>query len=172
MDKAALRRLMAQVLADVDDRLMRSVGLWSEFAALSEYARAGTVMAFASLTSEPDTDGLLARLQRDGKMIVLPRVEPNGLVAVIDGGSSRRGQFGIREPLGEPIDPATIDLIVVPGVAFTADGWRLGHGKGYYDRFLPSASKATTVGVCFMEQVVDSLPTTSADVRLDRVLSC
>ena len=71
----------------------------------------------------------------------------------------------------DPVLPAGIDLVIVPGVAFTADGRRLGHGKGYYDRFLVGTT-AHTVGACFAEQLVDELPVEPHDVRLDRVLSC
>ena len=172
IDKVALRRLMGESLADVPDRMLRSVGLWAAVAALEQYAAATVVMAFSAMANEPDTDGLHARVAHDGKALVLPRIEPGGLVAVSAGGGTRRGQFGIIEPLGEPIDPATIDLIVVPGVAFTAAGWRLGHGRAYYDRFLPTATRAFTVGACFTEQLVDELPVDSHDVRLDLVLSC
>lgn len=172
LTKASIRRLIGEALADVPDRMLRSVDLWAALAALPEYAGARVVMAFNSTHTEPDTDGLHARLARDGKTLILPRIEPAGIVAVAAGGGTRRGQFGIVEPLGEPIDPATIDLVVVPGVAFTADGWRLGHGRAYYDRFLPGATRAFTVGACFTEQVVDRLPVDGHDVRLDLVLSC
>lgn len=172
MDKVGLRRLMGDTLAAVHDRTLRSVQLWAELAELPQYTDATVVMAFAALATEPDTDGLHARLARDGKRLLLPRVEPAGLVAVPAAATTRRGAFGIVEPLGDPVDPSTIDLVVVPGVAFTTDGWRLGHGKAYYDRFLPTAPQAFTVGACFAEQLVDELPVQAHDVRLHRVLSC
>ncbi len=65
---------------------------------------------------------------------------------------------------------ASIDLVIVPGVAFTLAGGRLGHGKAYYDRFLPR-TRAFTVGACFDEQVVDELPLEPHDVLLDLVIS-
>ena len=77
--------------------------------------------------------------------------------------------WGIREPQGPAVDPSIIDLVIVPGVAFTLDGGRLGHGKAYYDRFLPLA-RAVTIGACFDEQLVDELPMEPHDVRLDRVV--
>jgi 5-formyltetrahydrofolate cyclo-ligase len=79
------------------------------------------------------------------------------------------GQWGIREPDGDRVDPATVDLVVVPGVAFTLAGDRLGHGKGYYDRVL-AGSNAPTVGACFTEQIVDELPVEPHDVRLQHVI--
>ncbi|TPW15326.1 MAG: 5,10-methenyltetrahydrofolate synthetase [Acidimicrobiaceae bacterium] len=169
IDKVALRGRMRQVCETVDDRLIRSVQLWVLLADLPEYAAARTVMAFASMPAEPDTDGLFARLHHDGKKLVLPRLEGGEIVPapVINGFTI--GQWGIREPDGDRVDPATVDLVVVPGVAFTLAGDRLGHGKGYYDRFL-AGSNAPTVGACFTEQIVDELPVEPHDVRLQHVI--
>ncbi|MFZ4718651.1 MAG: 5-formyltetrahydrofolate cyclo-ligase, partial [Ilumatobacteraceae bacterium] len=95
LDKVALRRRMKQVLDLVDDRELRSVALWSELADLPQYRDAATVMVFASMPSEPDTDGLVARLERDGKVVVLPRLEDGHIVPVRMTGEVTRGQFGI-----------------------------------------------------------------------------
>lgn len=66
-----------------------------------------------------------------------------------------------------------LDLVLLPGVAFTARGDRLGHGMGYYDKFLASLPepKPSTVALAFREQVVDELPTTELDYSLDAVLT-
>jgi 5-formyltetrahydrofolate cyclo-ligase len=174
LDKAALRKRMRMVCDLVDDRTMRSVDLWSRLALLPEYAEARTVMAFAGTDREVDTDPLLARLAHDGKGIVLPRVVGDDIEPALPGDSWSTGAFGIREPTGAAVDPLTIDLVVVPGVAFTLDGARLGHGKGFYDRFLTalaaSGHRPPAIGVCFAEQVVDALPVEPHDVRLQRVL--
>jgi 5-formyltetrahydrofolate cyclo-ligase len=169
IDKATLRMRMRQVLELVDDRELRSVELWSRLAELPAYAAARTVMAFASMANEPDTDGLFARLALDSKVLVLPRMEGDVIVPVVMTGAVTVGRWDIREPVGPAIDPTTIDLVVVPGVAFTLDGRRLGHGKAFYDRFLPG-TPATTVGVCFSEQLVDDLPTEAHDIRLHHVV--
>jgi len=79
-------------------------------------------------------------------------------------------KFGVLEPTGPAVDVAEIDLVIVPGLAFTAAGDRLGYGQGYYDRFLPTVS-AATVGVCFADQLVDEMPVTATDVRVDTVIS-
>ena len=106
--------------------------------------------------------------------VVLPRVEgdamrfyacrPDALVF---------GAFGILEPQGErPCPAGEIDLVVCPGVAFTADGRRLGRGRGYYDRYLGDpAFRGFRVGVCYAHQLVDDLPVEPHDVRMDRVIT-
>lgn len=170
IDKPTLRRRMRQTCELIDDRTLRSVQLWARVAELPEYERARTVMAFASMPSEPDTDGLFARLARDGKVLVLPRIVGDRLEPALVGEGTTVATWGIHEPTGPAVDPASIDLVIVPGVAFTERGGRLGHGKAYYDRFLPG-TRAFTVGACFHEQLVDDLPLEPHDVVLDRVIA-
>jgi 5-formyltetrahydrofolate cyclo-ligase len=169
-DKAALRQRMRMVRDMVDDHLMRSVQLWAKVAELAEYHRASTVMAFVAFGGEPDTDPLFARLSVEGKRLLLPRVEPSGIVPADGDWPLVASKFGVQEPTGPAVDVGEIDLVVVPGLAFTVAGDRLGYGLGYYDRFLPSLS-APSVGVCFADQLVDEMPLAAHDVRVDSVVS-
>ena len=155
----------------IDDQLLRSVQLWAQLADTAEYHAALVVMAFVSTTGEPDTEPLLVRLARDGKEVVLPRVDGDGLVAARLGGGPVPGPHGVPEPSGEVVVLAAGDLVVVPGLAFTAAGGRLGHGGGHYDRFLASCP-AVTIGVCFAELLVDDLPLVPHDITVDRILTC
>jgi 5-formyltetrahydrofolate cyclo-ligase len=171
LDKAALRQRMRQVRDGVGDHLVRSVELWRQVAELDAYGAASAVMAFKGFGGEPDTDPLFARLEADGKRLLLPRVEASGIV-VADGGSPLlASRFGVQEPTGPALDPDVVELVIVPGLAFTPQGDRLGYGKGYYDMFLPKVA-ATSVGVCFLEQLVDEMPLAAHDVRVDRVITC
>lgn len=160
---------MGLVCGLIDDRLLRSIDIWAEIAEMPQYESAKVVMAFAAMDTEPDTDGLFARLARDGKTLVLPRLRDGAIEPALVGPAFTSGQFGIREPSGDAVDPSTIDLVIVPGVAFTLNGARLGHGRAYYDRFL-AGLHTTTVGACFDEQIVDALPMESHDVWLDAVV--
>jgi 5-formyltetrahydrofolate cyclo-ligase len=70
------------------------------------------------------------------------------------------------------VDPVHLDVVVVPGLAFTADGRRLGQGGGHYDRFLTRVRPdCVTVGAAFAEQLVADLPTDPHDIRLDFVVT-
>lgn len=154
----------------VDDHLMRSVQLWSAVAATPQYAAAASVMAFVGSKGEPDTDPLFARLRADGKRLLLPRVE-DGRIVVCDGdGEMAVSRFGIPEPTGQALPVAEIGFVLVPGLAFTATGHRLGYGAGFYDRFLPTLS-CPFAGVCFAEQLVDELPVEPHDVAVQQVIS-
>ena len=175
IDKAELRRRMRQVRDMVGDHLMRSVQLWAAVAELPEYRAAGTVMAFVGAKGEPDTDPLCARLARDGKRLLLPRVE-DGRLVVGDGAAPRTvSRFGISEPTGPALPLSVVEFVIVPGLAFTPAGDRLGYGAGFYDVFLSALATAApgvpNVGVCFTEQLVDVMPVEPHDVRVQQVVS-
>ena len=158
---------------DSQQRLRAPAAMFSAVERLPEFRAARTVAVFAALPDEPATDEVLARWAST-RRVVLPRVEgdamrfyacrPDALVF---------GAFGILEPQGErPCPAGEIDLVVCPGVAFTADGRRLGRGRGYYDRYLGDpAFRGFRVGVCYAHQLVDDLPVEPHDVRMDRVIT-
>ena len=169
--KQEIRKRMRAVRAAVADVSARSARLWSDVSATEVYTSAKTVMVFISMPGEPDTGPFLAQLRRDGKTVVLPRIVGDRLEPALTDGALVPGPLNIPSPTGAGVDPLSIDLIIVPGVAFTAGGERLGHGKAYYDRFL-ATTPAATIGVCFHEQMLDELPTEPHDRRLLTVLAC
>ena len=168
-DKSAIRRRMRLVRDLVSDRLVRSVELWTKVAELVDYRDAKGVMAFVGIKGEPDTDALFGLIAADGKRLLLPRIEGGELAVCAGEGPMIASSFGVPEPTGPTLPFDVVDFVVVPGLAFTAGGDRLGYGSGYYDRFL-SRVTAPTVGVCFREQLLDELPITEQDVRVQRVV--
>jgi 5-formyltetrahydrofolate cyclo-ligase len=169
-DKATIRKRMRLVRDLVDDRLVRSVELWAKVAQLPGYRQADAVMAFNGFKGEPDTDPLFARLAADGKRLLLPRVN-DGVIEVCDAdGPMVASRIGVHEPQGPALPYSLVQFVIVPGLAFTADGRRLGYGGGFYDRFLPQVT-VPNVGVCFLEQLVDDLPCEPHDVRVQQVVS-
>lgn len=135
---------------------------------------AHTLMMYASLPDEVYTLNCIETLYREGKQILLPEVvsDTEMRLRVYQGPDSiREGHFHIMEPTGEicPED-VEIDVAIVPGMAFDHAGHRLGHGKGYYDRFL--SQKATyKIGLCFDFQLMDSIPSDPHDVVMDEVIN-
>ncbi len=125
-----------------------------------------TVMSYLAFGTELDLDGFHDRAIRAGAALVVPRVNGPVIEAVaylpgtgLPGTELPVSRFGIREPVGEPIDPVEIDIVLVPALCFDRRGHRLGYGAGYYDRFLPSTSPdALIIGVVFALQVVDRVP--------------
>jgi 5-formyltetrahydrofolate cyclo-ligase len=130
------------------------------------------LLLYAPDPDEVDLTGLIVRPPA-GWGVLLPRVVDGRIVAV----PYRAGEelvvsrLGIREPTGEAIDPAHIDAVVVPGVAFTADGARLGRGAGMYDRLLPGLARAIRIGVCMEGFVLDALPVEAHDASVAVVVT-
>ena len=99
-------------------------------------------------------------------------LRPGQLAQMLPPGQLAPGRWGIWEPTDEaPLlsDYSRLDLVVVPGVAFSSDGKRLGRGKSFYDRFLPLVPRAAFVGVCYPCQVVEQIPADPWDIGMDIV---
>jgi len=160
---------MRMVRDAVVDRVVRSVELWTKVSELSDYQDANTVMAFVGMRSEPDTDTLFALIAADGKRLLLPRVDGRDLVVCDGDAPMATSAFGVQEPTGPALRLDVVDFVIVPGLAFTTAGDRLGYGGGFYDGFLPRLN-APNAGVCFREQIVDELPMHDGDVRVQRVV--
>ena len=118
------------------------------------WAQAQTIATTVSGFGEVPTERLINLARTSGKTVVIPRTMPQRqMVFLPDPGPEHRiiSEFGIPEPALDTaavVDKANIDLIIVPGIAFSQDhGWRLGFGGGYYDRWLSQFS-GFTVGLC------------------------
>lgn len=135
------------------------------------FERARTILLYASLPDELPTDGPLSRWGTS-KRLALPLVRGEELVLkAYDPARLRPGYRGIAEPEESCPDVSAeeIDLVIVPGRAFTRDGRRLGRGKGFYDRLLPRLKNAVRFGVAFPFQIVEELPADPWDADLDAV---
>ncbi len=132
-------------------------------------------MLFAPQDCEPDVDLLWP--YAGSRRMVYPRVEEGilGIYSVESVRDLQPGRWGLREPAGLPenlVLPEEVDLILVPGVAFTAAGARCGRGGGFYDRLLEILpAEVLKVGVCFAEQMMEDVPTEPHDMRVDAVVS-
>ena len=134
---------------------------------------ARVVMVYYSLPDEVCTHQLIDDLVAEGKMVLLPKVlddETMELCRYTGIHDLREGSFHIMEPVGEPFaNFLQIDVALIPGMAFDAQGHRLGRGKGYYDRLLTRIS-CKTIGVCFDFQKVEEVPVGEHDISVDEVI--
>lgn len=173
MEKKCLRKQVRQLKsAYTPEQLVEmSVAVVQKLKLKPLFQSAQTVCLYSSLADEVDTHALIEELKSQ-KRIVLPSVQGDDIVLHEYSSSDdlANGEYGILESQGRVFtDIESIDLVVVPGMAFDAEGNRLGRGKGYYDRFL-SKVKAPKIGVCFPFQHFDSIPHDSHDIRMDDVM--
>ena len=149
----------------------RAAQVWRAVEQDPHFASARCVLLFWSLPDEVDTHAFVERWHTK-KRILLPVVVGDSLeIRPYEGmAKMRKGAFDILEPTGERFtDYPLIDLAIVPGVGFDAAGYRMGRGKGYYDRLLPYI-KAYKIGVCFPEQYVPAVPIDPWDSKMDKVI--
>jgi 5-formyltetrahydrofolate cyclo-ligase len=152
------------------------------FLTLPEYERARTVMFYVDVRTEVRTRDDLANALTHGKTIVVPWCNAEGELELFRLESMEDlalGMYRILEPRSElralperQVDVAAIDLVMVPGVAFTREGARMGHGKGYYDKLLEHARPdAPLVALAFECQLFPEIPTQPHDVFMDKIIT-
>ncbi|MBI2104364.1 MAG: 5-formyltetrahydrofolate cyclo-ligase [Candidatus Omnitrophica bacterium] len=172
-----LRRLRQQ---KEDARRRRSEAIRRKVFRLAAFRRARTVCCYVALPYEVQTWRLIEEMLAKGKRVVVPVMRPRtkrlGLSEVRDPGAELvRGSFGVWEPAPSarrPVPLGALDLVLVPGIAFDRRGRRLGHGHGYFDRFLARVPKTIpTVGLAFRFQVLDRLPLAAHDRAVRTILT-
>ena len=148
--------------------------LFERFLALPEVEAADTVMVFYGTGREPDTLPLIRALLERGKRVALPVVLPHrGMEArqVLDVDQLVPNRFGIPEPDGSCplVDKGEIAAALIPHLMVDREGYRLGWGGGYYDRWLPDFT-GLTVSVCRLNRLIDHMPREEFDVPVKLVL--
>ncbi|MBU5313916.1 5-formyltetrahydrofolate cyclo-ligase [Tissierella carlieri] len=181
MDKKILREKVLQKRADLSPK---SIIEYSDIIAeklykMDSYKEAKTIMSFISFDSEVNTHEIIKRSISHNKSIVVPITIPKTkelkVSEVLDFSELELGYYNILTPKKEYIrfiDPSTIDLILVPGVVFARNGYRVGYGGGYYDRFLSKfEKKVDKIGLAFDLQVTNEVPTDSFDIPVDLIIT-
>jgi 5-formyltetrahydrofolate cyclo-ligase len=173
MHKQALRQQIRQIKRQFSPQQLEGLSLPVLDRLRPLLRNAAVVMAYYSLPDEVCTRQLLDELVDDGKMVLLPKVlddETMELHRYQSSADLREGAFHIMEPVGAPFTEfLQIDVALIPGMAFDAQGHRLGRGKGYYDRLLTSVD-CKTLGVCFDFQKVREVPVGEHDMPVDEVI--
>lgn len=119
---------------------------------LDVYLKYDSFFIYNSFGTEADTKNIISALISSGKKVFLPRVEGEDIVAV-PFGQTQKGAFGIEEPQGQAYN-GDIDIAVIPFLAVNERGYRIGYGKGFYDRFLKK-TKVLRVGLGYSFQTED-----------------
>lgn len=168
-----IRRRKAACSAEERASLSREV--IGKLIATPQWQQAHTVLLYHSLPDEVATHDLITEALSAGKRVLLPVVVGDDLELrfLPTPDSLREGAFHILEPTGDPFtDYAAIDLAVIPGVAFTPDGRRLGRGRGYYDRLLAHFPQSPyLIGLCWPFQLLADLPTEPHDLTMHAVIA-
>lgn len=173
MEKSEIRRKMRNLRAMLSDadKMSASERVFAMLEKTAQFMMADRILMYHSLPDEVSTHAFLEKWG-DRKSFFLPRVNGVNLdILPYDKSRLELGAFHIEEPSGDDLcDPDSIELIIVPAVAYDHSGNRLGRGKGFYDRLLQT-SKATKIGVAYDFQLVEEIPVEEHDVPVDIVIT-
>ena len=136
------------------------------------YRKCNRIFLYASVGTEVHTRDLIYSAYAQGKIVALPKCEPKGIMHFfLYDGELTVGRFGIPEPKSDLcLCPEENDLMIVPGLAFTRDGIRMGQGGGYYDRYLEKYP-CVTIGLCRECFIQKEIPTEWNDLPVDYVIT-
>lgn len=175
MDKKALRReIREKKRAMTEEEIVdRSEKLGQLFVQSEAYRKAKTVYGYLPYNQEVRTVPMLEQALRDGKRVAVPKIYGDTMkfLYLDDLSKVEKNDMGIPEPIADtPVAEDKTALVLMPGLAFTEQGDRMGYGGGFYDRFLAEEPDHPTLALCYAFQIVDSLPTEEFDIPVDTVL--
>lgn len=180
MDKESLRKRMMQMRSAMSaDEKKRKEEILSKILFASQvWHDAPGIAIFASYKDELNTGGIIEHAWKEGKEVFTPKVidrknRKMNFIKINTRKDLQTGYMGIPEPVSDLATKVTPEILVLlPGLAFDRQGWRLGYGGGFYDAFLGSLIKRpVTVGLCFSDQIVAAVPHDHYDVAIDGICS-
>ena len=181
--RAEVRRRRLQLddefLAQVDNELPEAVFSLDDDDFKARLKSSKRIALYRATGGELPCDRLAKELMKKGKICCFPRIEGDCMTFcdcdTLDEKCFKTGAFGIKEPVDSlaPVDPETIDIVVLPAVAYNEEGTRLGQGKGYYDRFYAGikGTKPFLLGVCYDFQISSEIPVEEHDITADVILA-
>ena len=177
MTKHELRQKIKNLTENLSREYIKysSEKIYSEFINSDDYKKSHTINIYISTDREVDTHLIIKKALSDGKTVLVPRCENKTEMNAVEIKSLDNlvlSKFGIYEPKKDipAYDKSEIDLCVIPCVSASKDGKRLGHGAGYYDRFLAGLD-TKLICLCFKKLMSDDIQMNDYDICMDKVIS-
>ena len=177
MNKAELRKMIRKSLGDLTPEYKEEADkkIFENIKTLPEYDSAQTVFCFVGTKDEINTSLLIEDILNEGKKVCVPLCTEKGIMTakkITDLDALTEGTYGIMEPCddAETVLPEDIDFAVIPCVTCNKRGQRLGHGGGYYDRYLEDKEIPSAL-ICREETMTQAIPTEGNDLVFDIVVS-
>lgn len=178
-EKATLRKEMLAKLAEVNPEKRKEIEqkLLDNLLTTELWKNAQTIGIYLSFGNEWETRGIIEEAWKQGKQVTIPKTIPETkemkFYQIDNYSQVQKGHFDIEEPIIDRttfIEKHKIDLLIVPGVVFSADGYRVGFGGGYYDRFLTDFIHPT-ISLVWSEQLIQTVPTNKYDLPVQYILT-
>lgn len=174
--KKELRTEFKKRRCDILHKKDKSLKICNNFLNSDTYKNAKIILCYASLNDEVDTEPIVVKALSDGKMVALPKcMNKDGFMKyyiIHSLNDAEKGAFGIYEPVEqcEELTDFIASVCIVPALSFDKDGYRLGYGKGFYDRFLEDYC-FPSVGLCFADLIAEALPRNQFDRKVSTVIT-
>jgi len=174
VEKARLRKqlLDARDAMSLDFIKITSKEIQENLRKIDFFRNAKTIGAYYSIGSEVRTQDILQEILNAGKELSLPKVVKNDLIfkKISNFAELEPGNFSVMEPKDKCEIVKNLDVMIVPAIALTKEGFRLGYGFGYYDRYL-HGKKSTTIALSYAKQVIKSFPRDDHDIRMNFIVT-
>ncbi len=175
--KQLFRKMLAERRRSIppQEKLRKANVMTETVLTLSEVQAAEEIMVYASFGHEASTEALIAALLRSHGSVLLPYIQDGKMeiTRVLRDDPMVESNYGPQEPLNkEALDPAVVEVVIVPGLGFDPQGRRIGYGRGFYDRFLARVPPhAVAIGFGFAEQLAERIPTEDHDITLHALVT-
>lgn len=173
MDKKQFRAYAKNIRQNVINTDNKTKCILKNLTLLAEFSDAKTVFSYMNIQSEVPTFAINEYILQQKKTLALPKVYEKSmkfhLVKNLKN-DTQKGAFNVLEPSSNLPILEKFDVILVPAVAYSQDGFRLGYGAGFYDKYL-SNKKGVFVGVCFDEQIFPQIPKETFDIKMDFIVT-
>ena len=175
--KKELRKVFRSKRRAISDKKQKDFEISKRLICSDIYLNASTILFYAALEDEINIDDCISKALACGKRVALPRcINDSGdmefyFINSLDDLES--GYFGVREPDTKKcsiVTDFTDTLCIVPALAYDKNGYRLGYGKGFYDKFLQKIN-CISIGLCYNELIVDELPINQFDIPVNYIIT-
>ncbi|MFV2049153.1 MULTISPECIES: 5-formyltetrahydrofolate cyclo-ligase [Metabacillus] len=179
MKKKEMRSIMLKQLTEISDEEYQQLSkeIHKHLFSFSTWNKANTVAVTVSRGREVDTFPIIKQAWTDKKTVVVPKCEPatNTMEfrSITSFDQLENVFYGLKEPIlseTSAVKKSLIDLILVPGICFDKNGYRIGYGGGYYDRYLMDY-KNDTVSLAFSSQLINGVPIEAHDVPVSTLIT-
>lgn len=160
-----------------EEVLDKSLSITKRITSLSQYIASELIYIYMDIKNEVKTEFIIKDAYSKGKRVAVPKIEDDIMsfyyIDNID--ELEKGYFGILEPVTSSIALAvnknSKGLVIVPGVAFCENGYRIGYGKGFYDRFLSKHDKLIKTAICYESQLSEPFNHNDFDIKMDFIVT-
>jgi len=178
--KERIRKELMRIRNDLSELevLEKSKQIKKRLFAMDKFEQASTILFYVSYDNEVYTHDMIKEGISNRKNVIVPISDKENRRLILsqlnNWNSLESGSYGILEPRKEQIKEISIDkvdLVIVPGVGFDKRGYRIGHGKGYYDGLLRNSKNVLHIGLAFELQIADRIPTEDHDLPVHKIIT-